>query len=200
MDVNSSFSGLNFRQNMIKSGSKISGGADPIIKVNSTYNSFTLSEKALALLGIMEGDYVQLYDMAGVEGVVDESNRYYISAGFKYNGVQQGAKIGKHGNFTFNKAWGAMILGDINVKEITGDQLVARDLAILREMELKPKEGQEKGTIQKGYIAKKKGIATLVPYAEGVAVEVADGISVPMFLLSDLKFQEHDPQIEDENE
>ena len=192
--IENRFSGLNFRQNILKSGAKVSGGADPIIKINSTYNSFTLTPKAMSLLGVAEGDYVQLYDMAGVEGVETMNDRFYISVGFKYNNVQQGAKIGKNGGFAFNIAWGAMILGDMEVKEITGDQLVDREIAILREMELK------NGAKQKGYIALKKGTGMLVPYNEGEPVEVYEGVEVPMFAIQSLVFVEHDPKIAEEEE
>ena len=194
MEENSKFSGLQFRQAKITSGSKISGGADPIIKINSTYNSFTLSPKALSLMGLNEGDYVVLYDMAKA-GATDFQSRFFISKGFMTGKTQQGAKLGKNGGFTFNVAWGAMIIADPEITEITGDQLVDRGLAILREMELK--NGQK----QKGYIALKKGTGTLVPYGDGEPVEVADGVSVPMFSITDLEFVEHEPKLgEDEGE
>lgn len=191
------FSGLAFRQGMLKSGSKVSGGADPILSVNSTYNTFGLSEKALKLLGVGQGDYVVLYDMAGQEGVTDHANdRFYISAGFLWNKVQQGAKLGNGGNFSFNIAWGAMVTEDMEITQITGDQLVARNMAILREVTLK------NGNTQKGYIALKKGAATLVPYnvvdGKHEPVEVVDGVEVLLFSVTDLKFVEHTPQIEGE--
>lgn len=193
MEENSKFSGLQFRQAKINSGAKISGGADPIIKINSTYNSFTLSPKAMALLGVNEGEYVQLYDMAGL-GATNINDRFYISKGFMTGKTQQGAKLGKNGGFTFNVAWGAAIVNDMEIKEITGDQLVARDLAILREIELK------NGGTQKGYIALKKGTGTLVPYGDGELVEVADGVEVQLFAITNIEFVDHTPKIGEEEE
>lgn len=191
MEENSKFSALQFRQAKITSGSKISGGADPIIKINSTYNSFVLTPKALSLMGVNEGDFVVLYDMAKA-GITDYQQRFYISKGFMTGKTQQGAKIGKNGGFTFNVAWGAMIVADPEIIEITGDQLVDRDLAVLREMILK------NGTKQKGYIAKKKGTGTLEVYNNGEPVEVADGVEVPMFAITNIEFVEHKPEIEEE--
>lgn len=192
MDENSKFSNLQFRQAKITSGAKISGGADPIIKVNSTYNSFTLTPKAMSLMGVNEGDFVVLYDMAKA-GITDFQQRFYISKGFTTGKTQQGAKIGKNGQFTFNVAWGAMMIADPEITEITGDQLVERGLAILREIELK--NGQK----QKGYIALKKGTGTLVPYGDE-PVEVADGVEVNMYSITDLEFEVHTPKIGSEEE
>jgi hypothetical protein len=135
--------------------------------------------------------------MAGQEGVTDHANdRFYISAGFLWNKVQQGARLGDGGNFSFNIAWGAMVTEDMEITEITGDQLVARNMAISREIKLKDNK------IQKGYIALKKGTATLVPYnvvdSKHEPVEVVDGVEVLLFSVTDLKFVEHKPQIEEE--
>jgi len=196
MEENSKFSGLQFRQAKITSGAKISGGADPVISINSTYNSFTLSPKAKSLLGVDEGSYVQLYDMAGL-GATSINDRFYISVGFMTGKTQQGAKIGKNGGFTFNVAWGAFMVNDLDIKEITGDQLVARDLAILREMTLK------NGQTQKSYIAKQKATGTLVPYGvdedgKHQPIEVADGVEVLLYSITDIEFQEHTPRIGEE--
>lgn len=196
------FSGLSFRQGMIKSGAKVSGGADPVVKIASTHNNFILAPKAMSLVGVAEGDYVVVYDLAGIDPSINDhyNNRFYLSRGFVRNGVQQGAKIGKNGQFSFNVAWGAMMAEDMGIKEITGDQLVDRNMAILREMELK------NGGIQKSYIALKKGVGTLVPYGlneEGIhepteiveATKDSPAIAVPMFVISKIQFSEHTPKI-----
>ena len=194
------FSGLSFRQGMLKSGGKVTGGADPVIRVASTYNNFIASPKAQSLLAVAKGDFVVIYDMAGLGAQDHYNDRFYISKGFVHNGVQNGAKLGDNGQFSFNVGWGAIMAEDMNIKEITGDQLVARNLAILREMTL------ANGNTQKGYIAFKKATATLVPYnvdEDGVhqPTEVVEAgkdtpaVNVLLYRLSGLTFATHTPKI-----
>ena len=190
--IENRFSGLDFRKGLVKSGSKNTGGADPILKVNSTYNTFTLNPKALSLLGVAKGDFVVLYDMWDKGADDHYNNRFYISKGFEWNGVQQGAKIGDNGNFSYNKVWGAFMAEDLEIDEITGDQLVARELAIPREIVLK------NGGVQKGYIALKKATGTLEQVGE-TTVEVVDGVEVELFAVTKIQFVEHDPKIADDD-
>ena len=186
MEKTSKWAGaFDFSNGIVKSGSKVSGYANPTLVISPTKDQFTLDSKACSLIGVGVGDKVLLADMCFVNGEVntDLANRFFITKGYKVDGVEQGAILGKTRSFSYGKVWGAMLNHEAGVNEIRSTELVKAGILI------------QQG---KAYISLKKGTAEVVPCVDEdgapVMYEFVEGQPQPMFSLTNFGFSAHDPK------
>lgn len=170
---------FNFKNAMVKSGSKSVDESYAQLQLTSTFNVFKLNQTALRMMGIAEGDKVIMFDMG--ESAQDENSRFFITAGYtNEDGVEQGAKITGGRSFSYNVIYGAILMNDGKTTSIHPDSMIDKGL-------LYPKsEGKNSQ-----YVAKKTASAKLVPFMDGEAVQIADGVSQPVYALTDIRFEEH---------
>ena len=188
MDVNR-FAKLDFSKGFIKRGSKVSEGAEPVLRFSTNYNSFTLNEKGMKLIGLQEGDTVVMFDMADDGATSNSLDRFYVAAGKEFvdkNGVPMGAKIGAGNSYAYSKIYGAALAtakdvldNEMEITEITPKELIAKGLLV-------------EGAGTNSYVATQKGIGTLVKVGEDT-VEIM-GHDVELFVITNISWEEHTPK------
>lgn len=176
---------FNFKTAVVKSGSKVTDESKPLLYVTSTMNSFKLNKKALQALGIGVGDRVVLLD-AGKQAS-DNNMRFFICKNFTVDGKEMGSLISKTQGFNYSVVYGAMLAQDLDVISIGAQQMVEAGL-------LYPKN-ETKNT---QYVATKTAVCDIVPFNDGELVEVADGVELPMFLITNFNFSDHESRVNDD--
>lgn len=182
------FAKLDFSKGFIKRGSKVSEGAEPVVRITTSYNGFTLNEKAMRLIGLEPGDTVVMFDMAGAGATSNSQDRFYIAKGEEFvdkNGVPMGAKIGNGNSYAYSKIYGALLYSsivpddDLSVTELTAKELANNDLL-------------EPAAAEGAWIALKKGIATLVPVSDE-PIEIM-GRTAMLYSLQNIDWEDHTPK------
>lgn len=188
------FAKLNFNKGFIKKGTKISEGAEPVIRITSTYNNFALNEKAMRLLDVKPGETVAMYDLSGEGATSNTEDRFFISKSFvNENGIDPGAKIGKGNGFSYSKIYGAILAtaalldNELDITEITPAQLMEKELMVESETLVN-------GKPTASYIATKKGIGKVIEVGDGEEYEV-EGVMRKMFVIQNINWSDHDPKI-----
>lgn len=184
----------------VASGSKVQGNAFPTLTATSTKDKFVLNTKALALMGLAEGNNVVMIDLNRGEVVTENSNeRWYITAGWdKGKGQTEGAKLGRGGAFSYSSIYSAIQMNKPDISEASVKDMVAAGKGITRVN----KEGKE------AFIATQKvtfKVEKLVQKGEGdediQEFEVAPGIYQKVYALTEYEVTEHDPRsISDEED
>ncbi len=170
---------FNFKNAMVKSGSKSVDESYAQIQLTSTFNVFKLNNTALNMMGIGEGDRVVMFDMGAA--AEDENSRFFITTGYtNQNDIEEGAKITSGRTFSYNVVYGAILLNDGKTLSIHPDTMIEKGL-------LYPKNESKSSQ----YVATKTASAKLVPFNDGEPVEITDGISQPVYMLTDIRFEEH---------
>jgi hypothetical protein len=171
---------FNFKNAMVKSGSKTVDESYAQLELTSTFNVFKLNQTALAMMGIASGDRVVMFD-TGMQSSGDD-DRFFITAGFEdENGVEQGAKItGANRTFSYNKIYGAILKGDKNVISITPDTLIEEGL-------LYPKADNKSSQ----YVSTKTMVSKLVAHNDGEEVQITDTVFQKVFALTQMRFEDH---------
>jgi hypothetical protein len=201
MEQKSKFdSAFSFKNSVVKSGSKVSGFANPTFSVDTTKDKFTLDSKAMAMMSLVEGSKVVLID----QNTDDVNNRFFITPGFKVGNEICGAKLGKNSSFSYSKVWSAMLIGKQGVTEAKPTDLVKLGLAELREgskiVDVKDEDGNVTGQKEVStttYIALKKmffEVEQVIGENGETEFEVADGISQPVYRLTNVISKKHDPK------
>jgi len=192
MEKTSRFS-TSFAGKVVASGSKVLGSAFPTLTVASTKDKFVLNPKALALMGLSEGDYVVLIDVNRGERTTDDPNsRWYLTKGWdKGKGAMEGAKIGKGGGFSYSGVYSAIQMNDPDLSEASVKDMVAAGKGILRDTE----SGKE------AFIATQKvnfKVEKLVEKGEGEELidtfEVAKDVVQKVYALTEMDIVAHDPK------
>ncbi len=175
---------FNFKQAFVKSGSKPTNEASPIININSTFNSFRLNKKAMQLIGVQPGveghDRVVMYDMGAQAS--DINSRFFISKSFTMKGVDIGAKVASNGSFNYSGVYGCMLANDMDVLSINAQGLIDKGLVY-------PKDADSNSQ----YIATKVGYAKVAVLGDGEEQEVPsdDGTGRVLYTISDLALNDH---------
>jgi len=169
----------------VKSGTKNVSEAAPQLILTSTYNQFKLNNKAMALLDVVIGERVALFDMKDVAST-DQNDRYYMcKAGFtNEDGVEQGALIGANNSFRYSSIYPTMLLDNHDVKFTAPSDLVDSGLMV---------EKLGKNDVP-SYIATKIGTFTLEATNGGKPSIVADGVERVVFAVTNLKLKDHTPR------
>lgn len=182
----------------IQSGSKVQGSAYPTLTVTSTKDKFVLNQKAMALLGIDEGDYIVMIDLNKGERVTENPNeRWYLTKGWeKGNGNFEGAKIGKNGSFSYAGIYSAMQMNQPDISEASIKDMVAAGKGITRTSG----EGKDK---KEAFIAIQKVSFKVQRFAQPNEVEgepdvtefpVAKDRTQAVYALTDMDVTEHTPK------
>lgn len=180
--------GFNFAGNVVKSGSKVSGFANPTMTVDTTKDKFTLDSKALSLLGLTTGDRVVLIDACfNDDGSVNndvKNGRFFITRGFTDKaGIIQGAIIGKNKSFSYGVIWGAMQNFEAGINQIRPIELSKKNIIINQDG---------------AWIALQKGICEVQPMTDEdgnpVTYEFEEGNPQPVFALRNIEFVDHTPR------
>ena len=172
---------FNFKSALVKSGSKVTDESAPILNLTSTFNVMKLNRKAMTALGVGVGDRVVMFDVGSAAD--DLNNRFFICKSFEVNGVDVGSKITSDGRFSYSIIYGAILAQDMDVTSIAPESLIERGLL----------QGKNEDKTSQ-YIALKTMSAKLQPVNDGEEVTVADGVSRPMFVITDMAFVEHTPK------
>ena len=172
-----------FSEGIVKSGAKVTSSSRPEIVLSSTYNKFIINDRARRILNVDLGDKLVFIDL--MDGAADMEDRFYITVGFSIGDEEFGAKIANGYGFNYSKVYGAILNGELDVAELSKDDLIRKGL--LREM--------ESGNI----VATKKIAMELVPYMEGKEVTVAkdeDGndIMQAVYALKSFSVKVHKPK------
>lgn len=179
----------------IQSGSKMTGSAYPSLTVASTKDKFVLNQKAMALMGIGEGDNVVMIDLNKGNVITENSNeRWYITKGWdKGKGNVEGAKIGKNGSFSYAGIYSAMQMNKPDISEANIKDMVAAGVGITRAT---------KGD-KEAFIATQKINFKVSPFAQPSTIEgepditsfeVAKDVHQPVFALTEMEVIEHTPR------
>lgn len=196
-------SAFSFAKNVVIPGSKVSGFAVPTFSVDTTKDKFTLDSKAMSLLTLVEGSKVVIIDM----NKEDIDNRFYLTAGYNVGDEVIGAKVGANNSFSYSKVWSAMLVGKKDVTECKPIELVKMGLAELRQGEKDEKDADGNPTGRKlpttAYIATKKmyfEVKQLIGENGETEFEVADGVSQPVYQLTNMIDKSHTPkEVSDES-
>lgn len=198
MEKVSRFSGM-FLGKAVASGSKVQGSAFPTLTAASTKDKFILNQKALALMGLTEGDNIVMLDVnRGEVTTTDPNSRFYLTKGWdKGKGQTEGAKIGKGGAFSYAGIYSAIQMNQPDIAEATVKDLVAAGKGIIRITE----SGAE------AFIATQKvhfKVEKLVEEtAEGELVsefEVTKGVFQKVYALTEMDIVEHTPKSDGSSE
>jgi len=178
---------FNFKAAIVRSGSRSTSESEPLMKLKSSINSFSLNKTAMALLGVAEGERVMLFDTYGQTELDNIDDRFYIcAAGYKINGVEQGAAINtKSNSFSYSAMYTTMLINDVDVAGVTLVELEEKGLVASRVNV----EGK------KTYIANKSITYKLLPVGDGEEVEVADDEARVLFQLVYVREEAHSPRI-----
>jgi hypothetical protein len=190
----SRFSG-SFVGKTVQSGSKVQGSAFPTLVVTSTKDKFVLNTKALALMGIGEGQYVVMIDVNRGEVTQEDPNaRFYLTKGWdKGKGAFEGAKIGKGGGYSYSGVYSAIQMGKPDISEASVKDMVAAGKGVTRET----KSGKD------AFIATQKvafKVEKLVQAGEKdgdpdqTEFEVSDGLFQKVYALTEMDIIAHDPR------
>ncbi len=180
---------LNFSKGFVKSGTKNVSEASAKLTLTSTYSNFKLNNKAMAAIGVSDGERVVMFDMYSA-GATNQDDRYYICAGFTDNeGVAQGALISKQRAFRYSGIYNTMLANNFELMSLSADDVVEQGLAIKRES-----VSEKTGVTTQMYIALKTASLDLIPVNDGEPVEVADGVERKLFKLTNIKFSAHTPK------
>jgi len=209
-----------------KSGKKVLGSIHPELKAASTKDKFVLNAVAQKLLNVRPGkDRVMLFDK--VNDATSNNDRFFIcKGGIDANAVQHGSLLGKNGVFSYSEIWSAFHMNDMAVTAARPDDMV--DKGILIETPILPAYNEDgtpkldkKGkqlTTGGSYIAKQLVLGKLeivvadeeitdgegnVLFAAGDelrGIEVEEGLYADMYMVTNLRFEEHDPQLGDIDE
>ena len=201
MEQKSKFdSAFSFKNSVVKSGSKVSGFANPTFSVDTTKDKFTLDSKACALMSLVEGSKVVLID----RNTDDVNDRFFITPGFKVGDEICGAKLSKNNSFSYSRIWSAMLVGKQNVTEAKPTELVKMGLVELREgvkeVDVKDEEGNVIGTKSVNtttYIALKKmffEVEQVIGENGETEFEVAENVFQPVYRLTNMISKKHDPK------
>ena len=191
MEEVSRFSG--FASKVVPSGSKVQGSAFPTLTATSTKDKFNLNQKALALMGLTEGDNIAMLDVNRGEVTTEDSNsRWYITAGWdKGKGQMEGAKIGKGGSFSYSGIYSAIQMNKPDIAEATVRDLVGAGKGIIRQTE----SGAD------SFIATQKVQFKVEKLAEEDAdgnlvtdFEVAKGVFQKVYALTEMEVIPHTPK------
>jgi hypothetical protein len=173
---------FNFKNAVVKSGSKLVDESKAILSLASTYNSFGLNKKAMALLGVGVGEKVVLFDVK--DEATDQNSRFFICKGFEVNGKEMGATITKGQSFSYSIVYGAMLAQDANEIALTPQQLIDRGLLY---------EKDSASTSQ--YVSTKTAECELVAVNDGQPVEVADGVEEVVYMITNFNFSDHTKKV-----
>ena len=183
----------------VASGSKVQGSAFPTLTATSTKDKFVLNTKALALMGLAEGNNVVMIDLNRGEVVTENSNeRWYITAGWdKGKGQTEGAKLGRGGSFSYSGIYSAIQMNQPDISEASVKDMVAAGKGITRATD----GGKE------AFIATQKvtfKVEKLVQKGEGdediQEFEVAPGIYQKVYALTEYETTAHDPRNQSEDD
>ena len=187
-----------------KSGARVVSNAAAALVVSSTYNRFILNDKAMKMLGIEDGDYVTMLDLAadpknfekdanGEVVLFEQDSRYGIIKSIE--GV--GAKVAEDGGFSYSGIWGAMMLNDGETSSADGKAVKEAGLAIATQ--------GKKGL---NYIATQKITFALLPMpGEDDEDAIVDGSMfhaeltgtlVPVFQLTNSSTEDSEPKVKKE--
>lgn len=104
-------------------GKRVNQSSNPQLLIKTTYNQFTLNDKARDLLGVRvkEGvdDMLSRVVLWDPNGTVDEATgvRFFIFRGFRDNDKELvGAKLGTTYGFTYSPVWGAWQASNPNLE------------------------------------------------------------------------------------
>jgi len=202
-----------------KSGKKVLGSIHPELKAASTKDKFVLNPVAQKLLDVKPGkDRLMLFDK--VKSATSNNDRFFIcKGGNDINGVQHGSLLGKNGVFSYSEIWSAFHMNDMKVTAARPDDMVAKGIVI--ETPIVPATNEDgspkldkKGkqlTTGGSFIAKQLVLGKLELAKRNIAeegeepqweeltnIEVEEGLYADIYMVTNLRFEEHDPQIGDE--
>lgn len=185
----------------VASGSKVQGSAFPTLTATSTKDKFVLNNKALALMGLAEGNNVVMIDLNRGEVVTDNPNeRWYITAGWdKGKGQTEGAKLGRGGAFSYSGIYSAIQMNQPDISEASVKDMVAAGKGITRTSA----DGEKESFIATQKVSFK--VEKLVQKGEGdediQEFEVAPGIYQKVYALTEYEVIPHDPRsLSDDND
>lgn len=172
---------FNFKQAVVKSGTRSVSESEPILKLTPSMNSFRLNNTAMVMLDLKDGDRVVLLDTFAQGEQEDNDNRFFIcKANYTIGDVQQGAVISKHLNaFSYSAMYNTILANDPAVASITTPELVEKGLVI--------ENGAKTNSV--------KAVSwKLIPYMDGEEVEVADDVERPLYRLVFLREEAYKPR------
>lgn len=172
---------VDFSKAFVKSGSKTTSEASPLIMINSTLSNFKLNQKAMDLMDLKVGDTIGMIDGKKIEGLAtDQNDRYYVCA----NPETGGAKIGETRAYNHATIYTTMMLNNFDIAECQKDDLIQAGLMVERETP----------SGAKLWIALKTGKGDLVPAFDGQVVNTGDGGERKVWMVTNLRFKDHDPK------
>lgn len=184
---------------VVISGSKSTGSAYPALTVTSTKDKFSLNQKALAIMELVEGMNVVMLDLNKGQQVTDNPNeRFYLTKGWdKGKGNMEGAKIGKNGNFSYAGVYSAIVMNDPTISEASVKDMEKAGKGIIRTNNAgtdKEKEafiGLQKITFKVERLVQK---AEVEGEADTTEFKVAEGITQPIYALTEMDTIKHTPR------
>ena len=183
---------FNFKTAVVKPGTKVTDESRPVLTVTPTFNSLRLNKSAQQLfqhylVDTLDdekiGMRVLMFDMAVQYPDIDPNSRFAICEGYLDDkGAPVGAKVAADtGNFSYSVIYGAMLLQDNAVTNITPAALIDKGLVY-------PKEAGDKSP---QYTATKVINTVLEPYANGEEFEVANGVYRKLWLVTNFVENDH---------
>lgn len=182
----------------VQSGSKVQGSAYPQLIATSTKDKFVLNQKALALMGLGEGDYIVMIDFNKGEKVTDNPNeRYYLTKGWdKGKGNYEGAKIGKGGSFSYAGIYSAIQMNNPDISEASVKDMVAAGVGITRATGTADNPKEAFIATQKVSFKVSRLVTPSTEDGEPDVTEfpVAKDVIQPVFALTEMDITKHDPR------
>jgi len=183
---------FNFKTAVVKPGTKVTDESRPVLTLTPTFNSLRLNKNAQQLvqqylIDTLDdekiGTRVLMFDMAVQYPDIDPNSRFALCEGYiGDDGAPVGAKVAVDtGSFSYSVIYGAMLLQDNAITNITPAALIERGLVY-------PKAAGDKSP---QYTSTKVVNTVLEPYANGEEFEVANGVYRKLWLVTNFTEDDH---------